>query len=123
MDPVVVLPLPGLDDRNGTAPWVAPATATVCGQDMVAAVFPGTIGPARQGRGRVRRCLRAHVQGVHGRKGGLSAPVQLDAEHDVADGIGVAAMVHTVTVSRGRFVDSPSVLKAKGWRCSGEVPQ
>jgi hypothetical protein len=48
--------------------------------------------------------------------------VQLDAEHDVADGIGVAAMVHTVTMSKGRFVDSPLVSKAKGWWCSGEVP-
>ena len=47
LDPVALLPLQGLDGQNGTAPWVAPATTTVCGQDMVAAVFPGAISPAR----------------------------------------------------------------------------
>ena len=102
---------------------MAPATATVCGQNMVAVVFPGAIGPVRQGLGHVHRCIHAHVQGVHGRRGGLPAPVQLGAEHDVVDGIGDAAMVHTMTVSRVRCVGSPSVSKAKGWRCSGEVPQ
>ena len=120
---MALLPLQGLDSQNGTAPWVALATATVCGQDMVAAVFPGAIGPVRQGLGRVCRCVRARVQGYHGHRGGLPAPVQLAAEHDVTDGIGVAAMVHTVTVSRGRCVGSPSVSKAKGWWRSGEVSQ
>ena len=47
LDPVALLPLQGLDSQNGTAPWVALATATVCGQDMVAAVFSGTVGLAR----------------------------------------------------------------------------
>ena len=120
---MALLPLQGLDGQNGTAPWVAPSTATVCGQDMVAAMFLGAIGLARQGLGRVHRCVCAHVQGARGRRGGLPAPVQLGAEHDVADGIGVVAMVHTVTVSRGRCVGSPSGSKAKGWRCGGEVPQ
>ena len=120
---MALLPLQGLDGQNGTVPWVALATATVCGQDMVAAAFLGAIGPARQGLGRVHRCVRARVQGARGRRGGLPAPVQLRAEHDVADGIGVVAMVHTVTVSRGRCMGSPLVSKAKGWQCSGEVPQ
>ena len=31
LDPVALLPLQGLDGQNGTAPWMAPATATVCG--------------------------------------------------------------------------------------------
>ena len=62
-------------------------------------------------------------QGARGRRGGLPALVQLGAEHDVMDSIGVAAMVHTMTVSRGRCMGSPSVSKAKGWWCSGEVPQ
>ena len=68
----------------------------------VVAMSSGAIGPARQGLVHVRRCVRAHVQGAHGRRGGLPAPVQLGAEHDVADGIGVVAMVHTMMVSRGR---------------------
>ena len=120
---MALLPLQGLDGQNGTAPWVVTAMATVCGQDMVAAVFPGAISPARQSLGHVRTCVRARVQGARGRRGGLPAPVQLGAEHDVADGIGVATMVHTVTVSRGRCMGSPLVSKAKGWWCSGEVPQ
>ena len=43
LDLVALLPLQGLDGQNGTAPWVAPATATVCGQDMVAAGFPSAM--------------------------------------------------------------------------------
>ena len=43
LDPVALLPLQGLDGQNGTASWVAPATATVCGQDMVAALFLGAL--------------------------------------------------------------------------------
>ena len=61
LDPVALLPLQGLDGQNGTAPWVAPATTTVCGQDMVAAVFPSAISPTSQGLGRVRRCVRAQA--------------------------------------------------------------
>ena len=49
--------------------------------------------------------------------------MQLRAEHDIADDIGIAAMVHTVTVNRGWCMGSPLVLKVKGWRCSGEVSQ
>ena len=59
LDPVALLPLQGLDGQNRMAPWVAPATTTMCGQDMVAALFSGAINPARQGLGRVRRCVHA----------------------------------------------------------------
>ena len=31
LDPVALLPLQGLDGQNEMAPWVAPATATMCG--------------------------------------------------------------------------------------------
>jgi len=51
----------GVIGLNETAPWVAPATVTVCGQDLVAAAFPGAIDPARQGLGRVHRCVHACV--------------------------------------------------------------
>ena len=54
----------GVIGLNETAPWVAPATVTVCGQDLVAAVFPGAIDPARQGRGRVRVCTCVWWSGV-----------------------------------------------------------
>jgi len=47
----------GVIGLNETAPWVASATVTVCGQDLVVAAFPGAINPARQGCGRVRACV------------------------------------------------------------------
>ena len=51
MNLVVVLPLPGLDGRNGTAPWVAPATATACRLGVAALAFPSGEGLARRRAG------------------------------------------------------------------------
>ena len=51
MDPVVVLPLPGLDGRNETASWVALATATVCRLGVAVLAFPSGEGSARQRAG------------------------------------------------------------------------
>ena len=65
----------GVIGLNGMAPWVAPATMTVCGQDLVAAVFPGAISPARQGLGHVRRCVRAQAPRRHVRERGHVHPL------------------------------------------------
>ena len=54
----------GVIGLNEMAPWVAPATVTVCGQDLVAAAFPSAIDPARQGRGRVHACACVSWSGV-----------------------------------------------------------
>ena len=51
LDLVALLPLQGLDGQNGTAPWVAPATATACRLDVVALAFPSGEGSARQRAG------------------------------------------------------------------------